>query len=72
MQALRYEEIRPTAARVQSGLKEFLLDKAMKVESIAHSMHWHIQLERLNQDNSEEMRTYFQEIYDELMDDLEE
>ena len=51
VQALRYEETNETDARVQSGLKEFLFDKAIEYEHLAHSIHWHLELERTNNAN---------------------
>ena len=61
---MRYEEFKQTSARVQSGLREFLLEKALSNELVAHSLHWYLELERNNSDNAEEMRAYYQQIYD--------
>lgn len=49
-----------------------MIEKALANELVAHSLHWYLELERNNTDNSEEMRAHFQAVYDELMDSLEE
>ena len=51
VQALRYEETAETDSRVQTGLQEFLFHKATEHEQLAHSIHWHLELERTNSAN---------------------
>ena len=72
VQALRYEETAETDSRVQSGLKEFLFDKAVEVESLAHSIHWHLELERTNSSNHSKTQEYYNLVYDDFMNELED
>ena len=51
VQALRYEEIKQSYDMTQSPLKELLFEKAVMDEKLAHSMHWHLELERNNEEN---------------------
>ena len=57
-----------TPAKVQTGLREFLIDKAVEVPSICHSIHWHVLLESENEDNDPEVRAYYKDIYEDLME----
>jgi hypothetical protein len=72
VQALRYEETNETDARVQSGLKEFLFDKAIEYEHLAHSIHWHLELERTNNANQPKTLEYYNQVYEEFMNDIED
>ena len=72
VQALRYEETIETDARVQSGLKEFLFDKAIEIESLAHGIHWHLELEKTNSANHSKTLEYYGYVYDEFMNELED
>jgi hypothetical protein len=67
---LRYEEFTETSSRIKSGLKEFLMEKAMKKEEIAHCMHWYLLLESSNTDNVEEVQNFYGEILDDLKENL--
>lgn len=70
VQALRYEELTQTEsfAKVQTGLKDFLIDKAVGAPAICHSLHWHVLLESENEDNDPEVRNFYKETYEDLMD----
>ena len=70
VQALRYEEFVETPAKVQTGLREFLINKAVSVPTICHCLHWHLFLEKDNEDNDEVVRNFFSDIYDDLIDTL--
>lgn len=45
VQALRYEEFEITINRVQSGLKEFIIEKAVKSKIIFNNVYWFLRLE---------------------------
>lgn len=45
VQALRYEEFEITINRVQSGLKEFIIEKAVKSKLIFNNVYWFLRLE---------------------------
>lgn len=72
VQSLRYEELsyEPTPAKIQTGLRDFLINKAVEVPTICHSLHWHLFLEKQNEDNDKEVRDYFANIYDDLIQTL--
>jgi len=53
---------------VQTGLKDFLIDKAVGAPAICHSLHWHVLLESENEDNDPEVRNFYKETYEDLMD----
>jgi len=66
---LRYEELTENNnAKVQTGLKDFLIDKAVTSPAICHSLHWHVLLESENEDNDTEVRNFFKETYEDLME----
>ncbi len=53
VQALRYEEFEQTHSRVQTGLKEFLIEKAIESKVIFNNLYWHLKLEKESQENDE-------------------
>ena len=67
---MRYEEFTETPAKVQTGLREFLINKAVSVATICHSLHWHLFLEKDNEDNDQEVRNFYADIYEDLKDTL--
>ena len=56
----------------ESPLKEYLLDKAIENELLAHSLHWHLELERNNDSNEPKMKDFYNEMWEELMGLLED
>lgn len=48
-------------------LKDFLIECAMKSKLIFNSVHWHLYCEFNNDENSDQVRDYFEKIYKELM-----
>ena len=72
VQALRYEEIKQDYADTDSPLRDFLLDTAEKNEYFAHSLHWHLELERNNDSNAPKMLNFYEAMWDDLMRCLEE
>jgi len=53
-------------------LKDYLLDKAIENEQLAHSLHWHLELEKNNDTNAERMKNFYAEMWTDLMNELEE
>ncbi len=47
VQAYRYENFE------KSSLKTFLLNRAVKDETIAYTLHWHVMLEQNNDENGD-------------------
>ncbi len=73
VQALRYEEFEITNYKgVQSGLKEFLIESAMKDKTIFNNLYWSFKLESENDSNQEEVQKFFTESLEELMERGEE
>ena len=73
VQALRYEEFEVTNYKgVQSGLKEFLIESAMKDKTIFNNLYWSFKLESENDSNQEEVQKFFTESLEELMERGEE
>jgi len=64
-QAYRYEAFQ------ENLLKDFLLSKVTKNQSIAHTFYWNIKLEKDNQENMEEIRYWFSELFDAFNEKLE-
>ena len=56
----------------ESPLKEYLLDKAIENETLAHSLHWHLELERNNDSNEPLIKIFYNEMWNELMENLED
>ena len=52
-------------------MKEFLFDKAIEHEVLAHSIHWHLELERTNNSNQPKTLDYYMEVWKEFMSELE-
>lgn len=55
----------------ESPLKDYLVDTAIENEQLAHSLHWHLELERNNDSNEPKMRSFYNEMWEELMRLLE-
>lgn len=56
VQALRYEEFEVTNYKgVHSGLKEFLIESAMRDKTIFNNLYWSFKLESENDSNQEEV-----------------
>ena len=55
-----------------SPLKEYLLDQAIEYEQLAHSLHWHLELERNNDSNEPKLKNFYNEMWDDLMKSLED
>jgi hypothetical protein len=72
VQALRYEEVMSMYNMIDSPLRDLLLDKAKENQELAHSLQWHLELERNNVDNHTATKQFFNEIWNDLMNDLEE
>ena len=49
-----------------------MFDKAIEVESLAHSIHWHLELERTNNSNESKTQEYYNLVYEEFMSELED
>lgn len=63
VQAYRYENFD------KSNLRHLLIDKAMEADALANSLHWHVFLEKDNDENGT-MKSMFEELYTELMERL--
>lgn len=72
IQALRYEDIQEDYRMVDSPLRDYLLQVAETNELLAHSLHWHLELERNNDTNQPKMLNFYGEMWDELMGSLEQ
>lgn len=72
VQALRYEEFEPSGGRVQTGLKEFIIDRCMKNKISFNNVFWYIKLESENDSNDEDVRKYFLDLLEELVEVGEE
>ena len=55
----------------ESPLKDYLLDKAVENEQLAHSLHWHLELERNNDSNEPKIKRFYNEMWEDLMNYLE-
>ena len=55
-----------------SPLKEHLLDMAIEDEKLAHSLHWHLELERNNENNMPKTKNFYNEMWNDLMKSLED
>ena len=55
----------------ESPLRDLLIDKAKESKNLAHSLHWHLELERSNPDNKPNTKQFFSDIWNELMTELE-
>ena len=64
VQAFRYEYFD------SSPLRKFLLNRAIRDETIAYTLHWHVNLEQNNEENGE-MVPHYQDLYKSLMQMLE-
>ena len=53
VQAYRYEAFN------NSPLKKFLLGRAARDETIAYTLHWHVNLEQNNNEENGEMGKYY-------------
>lgn len=65
VQAYRYENF------ASSPLRKFLLTRAMKSEMLAYTLHWHVKLEKENEENGAEMVEHYTRLYDDLMVNLQ-
>lgn len=65
VQAYRYENFQ------SSALRKFLLSKAVSDENLANTFHWHVKLEKENDDNKEMMGKYI-DLYEDFFDRLEQ
>jgi hypothetical protein len=52
VQAFRYEYFQ------NSPLRKFLLNRAVRDETIAYTLHWHVNLEQNNEENGEMIENY--------------
>ena len=60
VQAFRYEEFEITPNRgIQTGLKEFIIDRCIKDKKSFNQIYWFIKLESENDSNDENVRNYF-------------
>jgi phosphatidylinositol 3-kinase len=66
VQAYRYEDFK------EGLLKNFFLSKVTQNQSIAQTFYWQVRLEKDNEENFEEIREMFTDLYDEFMNKLEE
>ena len=48
------------------------MSKVTKNRSISHTFYWNIKLEKDNEENPEEIRTHFKDLFDAFMEKLEE
>lgn len=64
VQAYRYENFST------SPLRKFLLTRALRHELIAFSLHWHVKLEKENDENGQEMVGHYAKLYDDLMHNI--
>lgn len=64
-QAYRYENFG------NSPLKKFLLNRACKDETLAFTLHWHVKLEKKNEENGPEMVEQYKSLFAALMAQLE-
>ena len=53
-----------------SHLKDMLIDKALESLDFAHTLQWHLTLERQNDDNKPMTKTLYQNVWDELMREM--
>ena len=44
---------------------------AIENEQLAHSLHWHLELERNNDSNEPKMKQFYNDMWEELMSELE-
>jgi len=51
-------------------LRKFLLNRALRDETIAYTLHWHVNLEQNNDENGENMIRNYQDLYSSLMNML--
>ena len=65
VQAFRYEYFQ------NSPLRKFLLNRAVRDETIAYTLHWHVNLEQNNEENGE-MIQHYQELYQSMMNMLKQ
>ena len=56
----------------ESPLKDYLIQMAVKHENLAHSLHWHLELERFNETNEPRTTNFYNEMWNELMEELED
>ena len=56
----------------ESPLRDHLLKMARTSEQLAHSLHWHLELERNNDTNEPHTKQFYDEMWEDLMADLEE
>jgi phosphatidylinositol 3-kinase len=64
VQAYRYE------CFSASPLRRFLLSKTVRNETLAYTMHWHVKLEKENEDNGP-MQQHYEQLYKDFMAALE-
>ena len=64
-QAYRYENF------ANSPLRRFLLNRACKDETLAYTLHWHVKLEKKNEENGPEMVEQYKKLFKSLMEMLE-
>jgi hypothetical protein len=52
-------------------LRKFLLNRACKDETLAYTLHWHVKLEKKNEENGPEMVEQYKKLFKSLMEMLE-
>ena len=57
---------------MDSPLRDFLLNVAVQNDKLAHSLHWHLELERTNESNKEMTKSFFNGVWEDLMEKLED
>lgn len=67
VQALRYEEFFETPSKMQSGLKEFIIEMSINDQKIFNSVYWALQLEVDNRENNEALQVYFADVIEDLL-----
>jgi len=72
VQACRYEEYVPSRGGIQTGLREFIIDRCVKSKICYNQCFWFIKLESENELNDAECQKYFADFLTELMDTVEE
>ena len=48
-----------------------MIDMSVENEQLAHSLHWHLELERNNDSNEPKMRQFYNQMWEDLMQELE-
>ena len=67
---LRYEDFSNQKHKVETGLRDFIIDKAIENEQLAHSFHWHLFLAKDQETPDPIVQEYYQRTYDDLMAEL--